>query len=325
MIVTNSAPAPTIAATYHITTVTKTAAHPQFGMGFPLGFAIDGKENPTIQLEVGKVYKFTSAAPCIHPFYFVDGKTGASIDTELSTGISSTDYTQVCNNLNDITFTVTQAVYDSTKTGGKQYYYNCRVHGNMGGPITFCPMGGCTGPAPGASICDKYSGTGSNAALLATVVDGVVGKLVATGAITKPYFDGTKPAGSTNFLDPNNSAKLAALKQSIVNFLYAPLGCSKDSPALVYSGAPLDSVHHPRGISQAEEDFFVQSVHDVLTGAGVTTADADAVSAVVHTLDSQIVSGPTTGVTTSGNPVGSGATVALSLAALVVAVFAAVF
>jgi hypothetical protein len=59
-----------------------------------------------------------------------------------------------------------------------------------------------------ASICTKYSNALNltNKVLVRTVVNGVVGTLVAVGTPTKAYFDGTFPAGSTNFLDPQNAA-----------------------------------------------------------------------------------------------------------------------
>jgi len=308
---------PAIAATYNVVTVTKTAAHPQFGMGFVLGFTINGMEDPKLTLEVGKSYVFKSTAACIHPFYFADGAVGASVDGEITSGISSKDYTQVCGGTNDITWTINSDLV------GKTIYYNCRVHGNMGTKVTICPAGGCTTN----TICDKYSGAGTNAALLQTVVDGVVGKLVADGAPTKKYFDGTTPAGSTNYLAPSSAAALTALKSSIVDFFYGPLGCSKDTPGRQYQGRDLDLVHQPLGISQAEEDFFVQSVHNVLTGAGVSMADADAVSGVVHSLDPKIVkstsstTGPTTPPTNPGPNSNTAAAVmaALGLAAGVAA------
>jgi len=144
--------------------------------------------------------------------------------------------------------------------------------------------------AKAQSICDKYSVAlkMTNTQLVTFVVGETVKLLVAPGAITKKYFDGTKPAGSVNFLDPKNAAALSALSTSLVNFFWAPLGCSLEPPR-AYTGGTMKAVHGNMGINNAEMTFFKSSLAQVLTKAGAAPADVMAVSGVIEGLRSQIV------------------------------------
>jgi len=145
--------------------------------------------------------------------------------------------------------------------------------------------------AQSQSICDKYSkALGiTNAQLLASVVSGTIKILVQAGAPTKKYFDGTKPAGSTNFLDAKNAALLASLSQSLINFFWTPLGCSLDQPPRTYVGGGMKAVHSGMGINNGEFTYFRDAVATVLTNSGVKPTDVAQVSAVVDTLRTAIV------------------------------------
>ena len=141
------------------------------------------------------------------------------------------------------------------------------------------------------SICDKYSQALNlnNSALVTTVVNGVVQKLVGPGAaLTKKYFDGTKPAGSTNFLDPRNAAALADLVGSLVRFFGQALGCS-DGTIKPYTGPAMDKVHQPMGINLFESIAFNDAVVAVLAAAGVSEIDQVAVRIVLNSLKTSIV------------------------------------
>jgi phage tail tube protein FII len=142
------------------------------------------------------------------------------------------------------------------------------------------------------SICDKYSKALGvpNKALLTTLVNAIVGKLVAPSSIVLKYFDGTKPAGSTNFTDPRNAASLAALVKSLSAFFWVPLGCS-DQPPLVYQGGAMGPVHKAMGINGLEFDFFVTAAGKALTDAGVTSDDLKVIAGVLNSLKGQIVNG----------------------------------
>jgi len=140
------------------------------------------------------------------------------------------------------------------------------------------------------SICDKYSQALNltNQQLVKTVVDGVVKKIVQPGTLTKKYFDGTKPAGSTNFLDPANKGALDALVASLVQFFGAGLGCS-DGTITPYTGPSMDKVHQPMGIQSAEFNSFNEAVISVLAGAGVSDIDQVAVRIVLNGFKNDIV------------------------------------
>jgi len=147
--------------------------------------------------------------------------------------------------------------------------------------------------ATSVSICDKYSQAlkVTNTQLVTSVVSGTIKLLVASTAPTKKYFDGTKPPGSKNFLDPKNAASLAALTSSLVDFFWKPLGCTMDGPR-TYMGGTMSDVHSSMGINNAEMTFFKNAVAQVLTKAGVSAGDVMAVSAVVESLRAQIVKKP---------------------------------
>jgi len=142
-----------------------------------------------------------------------------------------------------------------------------------------------------ASICDKYSKALNltNLKLVTTVVSGAVGKVTAAGTNTLKYFDGTKPAGSTNFLDPNNAASLKALSDALVSFFGGALGCT-DGTISAYTGPTLAKVHGKMGISGGEFDFFNSQVIAVMAGAGVTPGDTSAVLKVLESTRTAIVS-----------------------------------
>jgi truncated hemoglobin YjbI len=142
-----------------------------------------------------------------------------------------------------------------------------------------------------ASFCDKYSqALGlTNNKLVTTVVTGVVGKITAPGVNTLKYFDGTKPQGSLNYLDPKNSGDLTTLVGSLVSFFGGALGCT-DGTITAYTGPSMDKVHQPMGINAAESKFFNDQVVAVLAGAGVSAADQVTAANLLNSLNKAIVS-----------------------------------
>jgi len=128
----------------------------------------------------------------------------------------------------------------------------------------------------------------SNKGLVTKVVNDVVGRIVAPKALTKKYFDGTKPSGSTNFTDPSNSDALKDLVTSLVQFFGSALDCS-DGTISPYTGPTMDKVHQPMGINSPEFIFFNDQVVGVLAAAGVTEQDQVAVRIVLNGLKPQIV------------------------------------
>jgi len=142
-----------------------------------------------------------------------------------------------------------------------------------------------------ATFCDKYSqALGlTNNKLVTTVVTGVVGKITAPGVTTLKYFDGTKPQGSLNYLDPKNADDLTALVGALVQFFGAALGCT-DGSITPYTGPSMDKVHQPMGINAAESKFFNDQVIAVLAGAGVSAEDQATARKLLGSLNKQIIS-----------------------------------
>jgi len=138
------------------------------------------------------------------------------------------------------------------------------------------------------SICDRYSRAlkVTNTQLLYAIVNGTVAGVVSPNAVTKKFFDGTKPAGSVNYL--KNPVALNALKGSIVNFFWGPLGCT-DMPGRKYTGQTMAAAHGSMGINDVEFDYFNSVLLGVLTKAGVTQNDVNAVKTVLESLRGAIV------------------------------------
>jgi len=139
------------------------------------------------------------------------------------------------------------------------------------------------------SICDKYSKALdlTNNKLISTIISSTVTKLVAVGAITKQYFDGVKPAGSTNFL--NSPDELKALEASLVQFFGGGLGCS-DGSITPYTGPSMSRVHQKMGIDFAAFSYFNDQVISVLASAGVSSTDQVAVRGVLNSFKTDVVS-----------------------------------
>jgi len=108
------------------------------------------------------------------------------------------------------------------------------------------------------------------------------------GAVTKKYFDGTQPAGSTNLLDPANNDELMAFANSLTKFNGAALGCT-DGTVKPYSGAPMDKAHKGMGITGYAFDFHNAQVLQILAAKGANAADQSDVLGALESLRSAIV------------------------------------
>jgi len=75
------------------------------------------------------------------------------------------------------------------------------------------------------------------------------------GSPIRKYFDGTKPRGSLNFLNPKNSVALEGLVHGLTTWFGAALGCSDDTIP-PYGGPPLSVVHKVMKINMDEFNFF---------------------------------------------------------------------
>lgn len=110
---------------FNVTVVAKTAAHPQFGVGISVGFAIDGIEGRELFLVRGTTYTFNITGG--HPFAFstsvVGGPANIGLTYPASNGITGTPSTGGV-----VTFTP-NASYPNL------IYYVCNAHNNMGWKI----------------------------------------------------------------------------------------------------------------------------------------------------------------------------------------------
>jgi len=125
-------------------------------------------------------------------------------------------------------------------------------------------------------ICPKYAGlTQQTQTMLMTgIVNRVVSKELADPTV-KPFFDGTTPPGSINFL--NNTAAFGRLATNLVAFFGSALGCNEPGFP-VYSGNPsMRLVHLAMPISNQIFDNFNIGFISALTDAGVTPSDRQTV------------------------------------------------
>lgn len=104
-----------------VTTVTKTAAHPQFGVGHPLGFSIDGVQGQELFLMRGTTYSFTINTGG-HPFVISNSIVGgpANLAQVITSGVTNSGAGSGI-----VTFTPNASHADLI-------YYQCNAHANMG-------------------------------------------------------------------------------------------------------------------------------------------------------------------------------------------------
>jgi hypothetical protein len=113
-----------------------------------------------------------------------------------------------------------------------------------------------------ASICEKWAvgAKASQVDLVNGAVLAVFGDLTATGADARPFFDGTVPCQSRNFVD--NKLNRGGLAKRLVAFFgqQGVLGCS-DADFPQYDGNPdMEDVHKEMPITKKLFDDFVTSL-----------------------------------------------------------------
>jgi hypothetical protein len=137
----------------------------------------------------------------------------------------------------------------------------------------------------GASICDTYSVLpqfGNASVLVGAVVDGTVGAVTNTSNGIAKYFNGGV-AGSTDFTAPANSAKLGALRSSLISFFGGALGCT-DGTIAAFTGGDITIFHKKLNIDFFAYAKFNNLLLGVMLGAGVVPTDGIAVAGVLDTL-----------------------------------------
>jgi hypothetical protein len=104
---------------FTVTAVTKTSQHPYFGVGFPLGFALDGIQGKELNLTRGINYTFLGTFPG-HPFHITTSTAGASFANEIFSGVTNSQLQGGA------------MVFTPNLSHPALLYYQCGVHLNMG-------------------------------------------------------------------------------------------------------------------------------------------------------------------------------------------------
>jgi len=141
------------------------------------------------------------------------------------------------------------------------------------------------------TLCDKYKGSGTGAALLNSVVGATFTSVTTPGTPTKRYFDGTFPWGNliTNYTDPANSATLGVLVNHLVEFFGLPtvLDCT-DGTTGNYTGRNLTEAHRLLPIGNTAFNYFNNALIQVLNSSGVVQADLVAIAGVLESTRSAV-------------------------------------
>lgn len=253
-----------VVQTFVLSSRVKTPSGNVFGQGFPVGYAVDGIESPEIVVTAGRTYKFTVLSACNHPFYLTTdsrGKGRAPLETGFDVPPAKST-PLICAGAS-ILWKPTEDLI------GKDIWYQCTIHDNMGWFVK----------VKKETFCEKYTaalvsptGFKNSKGVLEAIVDGTIDAVLDEKSLLLEYFDGTVPAGSTNFTDPKNAAAANFLRDGLVNFFGAALGCS-DGSIPAYTGRGMKEVHKDMPISGIEYDFFNTQLIKVVDNAGVDEVD----------------------------------------------------
>jgi len=114
------------------------------------------------------------------------------------------------------------------------------------------------------------------------LVSETVAKLVNTSTPTKEFFDGTTPAGSTNFLA--NPTAFNTLFNHLVEFFGSSgaLDCTDDSIPDYSGNADMAAVHADMPIDNETFNFFNQQLYNVGQENGVEQTDLNSVAALLE-------------------------------------------
>jgi hypothetical protein len=271
--------------------------------GFPSGYKVDGVQGRTVALAVGTTYRFTNLGTCQHPLYISSSDQGSGAGA-ITVGVNYPGNNQfgTCNG----------AFLDFTpqaSQNGQTLYYQCQNHARMGGPLLIGTQAPplTTGGVTPQTFCQKYASALmlTHLQLVTIVINNTVNLLVAPTSPDRPFFDGTVPAGSINFLLPANSIRFNRLFTNLVTFFGAGLGCT-DGTIGIYEGQPdMRVVHASMPITPVVFNFFVDTVVGVLAGAGVDTTDQGAARILLNSFRSSICNQnecfPTTAIATTAS------------------------
>lgn len=104
---------------FTVAATTKNAQHPYFGVGFPVGYVLDGIQGKELTLTRGVNYTFLGTFPG-HPFHITTSASGGSFAGEVSAGITNSQLQGGA------------MVFTPGNVHPALLYYHCGVHLNMG-------------------------------------------------------------------------------------------------------------------------------------------------------------------------------------------------
>jgi len=104
---------------FSVSTATKNASHPYFGVGFPVGYVLDGIQGKELNLTRGVNYTFNGTFPG-HPFHITTSATGGNFLNEVTSGVTNSQLQGGA------------MVFTPNVTHPALLYYMCGVHLNMG-------------------------------------------------------------------------------------------------------------------------------------------------------------------------------------------------
>ena len=156
---------------FAVTAVTKTSQHPYFGVGFPLGFALDGIQGKELNLTRGINYTFLGTFPG-HPFHITTSTAGASFANEIFSGVTNSQLQGGA------------MVFTPNLSHPALLYYQCGVHLNMGWKVNInngqANTSSVTNLATGSYAVAVSSADGSIATALVSVPVGLPIDLTVT-------------------------------------------------------------------------------------------------------------------------------------------------
>lgn len=245
-------------------------------------------QDPEIQCAMGDILKFNMAADTAsHPFIIktvagAGNANGVTFSTPTVPVPGPGSMSIVCNN-NFCAFP------------GQTLFYQCTAHGGMTGRIvmtTPCTPVPSPAPAPAApkaeTLCQKYSRitNKTQVKLMTDLVSAIVAAEVANPKI-KPFFDGTAPPNSINFL--NNTAQFNRLAGGLISFFGAALGCIDPTFPRYTGPKDLQKVHQFMPLGGEEFKIFNDIFIQTLGASGVTAPDQAAIRALLDSFYDVIV------------------------------------
>ena len=224
--------------TMAVTVVNKDITNPNFGIGFTMGFAIDGVQGKELTLVRGVTYSFNVNTPG-HPFVITTSSvgTGANSGQIITAGVTNGNTTSGI-----MTFTPSAATPNLL-------YYMCNVHANMGWKINIIdaqPNGVLTSAMNGAYSLTVTDAKSCSATTTATVncpcnITATATPTACNPAIGTPTANQYSVSGTISLT--NTVGGIAIVSDGAVT-IAVPIAASATSVAYSLTGLTSDGAIH---------------------------------------------------------------------------------